>query len=154
MGVFHKDKPHKKHEYRSEDVVDDSKAERGPSFTQRGAPELVINDAPQRPPWGGKGVEDDTRYKFSRGADDGDADGSAEGATAGAPGSGAAREGPGKAQAPGGRPELAAASACAGMHVQHAQGRTKCGTVNALGAGRRLCGCNSSLHLAVSWVLA
>ena len=101
MGVFHKDKPHKKHEYRSEDVVDDSKAERGSSFTKRGAPELVINEAPQRPPWGGKGVEDDTRYKFTRGGDDGDADGKADGAPAGAPGSGVVGEGPAKGKATG-----------------------------------------------------
>ena len=107
MGVFHKDKPHKKHEYRSEDV-DDSKAEHGPSFTQRGAPELVINEAPQRPPWGGRGVEDNTRYEYTRGADDGDANGAAEGAPAGSPGgadgSGVARADAGKGQAPGERP--------------------------------------------------
>lgn len=86
------DKPHKKHDYKS---VDAATEERGPSFTKRGAPELVINEAPHRPPLGGKGVEDDTRYRFSRQNEDDDdaAPGSRQNTTGAAP---AARPGPGK----------------------------------------------------------
>lgn len=102
--------------------MDDSKAERGSSFTKRGAPELVINEAPQRPPWGGKGVEDDTRYKFTRGGDDGNADGKADGAPASAVGSDAASQGPAKGQATGERPIGPQLPLGAGMHIQHAQG--------------------------------
>jgi hypothetical protein len=88
MGVkelFKHEKPHKKHEYRSEPA--ESAPKRGASFTKRGAPELVVNEAPARAPFS-RGVEEG-HYKFqheSKERDDGEpapAPGSAPGDTGG-----------------------------------------------------------------------
>ncbi len=112
MGVkelFKHEKPHKKHEYRSEPA--EAAPKRGDSFTKRGAPELVVNEAPTRAPFS-RGVEEG-HYKFQHESEERDDDG-----TAPVPGSAPGDSGgPAPARRDWAQPAGEGPHVCIGLHV-------------------------------------